>query len=211
MHTDIHRVYEILDGISPKEIRFLQEHDPFRFLCQVVMSAQTTDEAVNEVSKELFATYPDRHSLAQADVLDLERIIHPLGFFHMKAKHLIALASRLDGRQIPDTIAALCELPGVGRKTANCYLGDVLGQPAVIVDTHFARVVSRLGLTEGTDPAGIEEQIRSLLEPEKLYRFSMTANLFGRQVCHAKKPMCGTCPLAMLCPSKAVSAPETAK
>ncbi|MCH3908094.1 MAG: endonuclease III [Sphaerochaeta sp.] len=202
MRDVIHTIYDILDRTSPKEIRFLKETDPFRFLCQVVLSAQTTDEAVNEVSKQLFTLFPDRHSLAVADPADVERVIHRLGFFRAKAKHLIALANALDGEDIPRDISGLCALPGVGRKTANCYLGDIMGQPAVIVDTHFARVVRRLGLVDSTDPTIVEREIRSVLEPEKWYRFSMTANLFGRTVCHAKRPSCDTCPLATLCPSK---------
>ncbi|MFA7167846.1 MAG: endonuclease III [Sphaerochaetaceae bacterium] len=202
MRNVIDEVYSILDGISPKEIRFLRERDPFRFLCQVVLSAQTTDEAVNVVSKALFVAFPDKHSLATADSREVEEIIHRLGFFRTKAKHLIELAKALDGKDIPRDIPSLCALPGVGRKTANCYLGDILGQPAVIVDTHFGRVVRRLGLVDSDDPTVIEREIRASLESGKWYRFSMMVNLFGRTICHARNPQCSTCPLATLCPSK---------
>jgi endonuclease-3 len=196
------RVAKMLDAAMPPEIRFLGERDPFRFLVSVVLSAQTTDEAVNNVVPVLFGAYPTRHDLAHAPLPDVERIIHRLGFFHTKALHVIALASALDGKEIPETIDGLTRLPGVGRKTANCYIGDMLGKPAIIVDTHFGRVVRRLGLVDSSDPAKIEMEVKENLDSSLWYRFSMTANLFGRKTCHAKSPECAGCFLSSLCPSR---------
>ncbi len=195
-------IAERLDRLSPPTIRFLSERDPFRFLVCVVLSAQTTDQTVNSVVPGLFGRYPTRHALAYADQVEVENLIHATGFFHTKAKHIIALARELDGKEIPTTITELTKLPGVGRKTANCYLGDVLGCPAIIVDTHFGRVVRRLGLVDSRDPQVVEMELKRQLPEAMQYRFSMTANLFGRSTCHAKKPLCDDCPLRDLCPSK---------
>lgn len=195
-------IFETLDTLFPADIRFLEQRDPFRFLISVILSAQTTDRIVNVVAKELFAKYPDKESLAAASAEDIERIIYPTGYYRNKANHIIACSQALIGRDIPDTMEALVALPGVGRKTASCVLGDIHGKRAVIVDTHFSRVVNRLGLVDTKDPLKVEMHIVALLEDDKQYRFSMTANLFGRTVCHAKKPACETCPLSALCPSR---------
>lgn len=194
-------VAERLDELLPKDIQFLEQRDPFRFLISVILSAQTTDKIVNVVVKELFAAFPTVSSLASAKQETIEAIIYPTGYYRNKAKSIIACAAELEGKALPTTMEELVKLPGVGRKTASCVLGDIYGKPAIIVDTHFGRVVNRLGLVETTDPTKIEKQISAQLDPEKHYRFSMTANLFGRTVCHAKKPMCKECPLRDLCPS----------
>ncbi len=204
-------IAERLDRLSPPTIRFLSEREPFRFLVCVVLSAQTSDQTVNSVVPELFGRYPTRHDLAHAEQTDVERLIHATGFFHTKAKHIIALARELEGKEIPTTLAGLTRLPGVGRKTANCYLGDVLGRPAIIVDTHFGRVVRRLGLVDSCDPEVVEVELKRQLPETMQYRFSMTANLFGRTTCHAKKPLCDGCPLRDLCPSRGGQIPGPTK
>ncbi len=191
-----------LDEVSPKNIRFLEERDPFRFLVCVVLSAQTTDKMVNGVAPILFGRYPSRHDLASASLEEVEAIIHPLGFYHAKAKHIIALASSLDGREIPYTIEELARLPGVGRKSANCYVGDILGESAIIVDTHFLRVVNRLALVQNGNPSVVEKRMKEMLPKGMHYRFSMTANLLGREICHARHPLCASCPVGDLCPSR---------
>lgn len=196
-----------LDKLSPPVIRFLFEQDPFRFLVCVVLSAQTTDQTVNAVAPGLFSRYPTRHDLACAKQEDVERLIHATGFHHTKAKHIIALAKELEGKEIPGTLEELVKLPGVGRKTANCYLGDVLARPAIIVDTHFSRVIRRLGLADSANPVVVEKALKRLLPEQMQYRFSMTANLLGRTTCHAKKPKCEACPLSDLCPSKGGQTP----
>lgn len=192
-----------LDAYCPKEIRFLNEREPFRFLVCVVLSAQTTDQTVNSVVPALWKKYPTRQDLASASQIEVEEIIHATGFYHSKAKHIIALAASLIGKEIPTSIEELVKLPGVGRKTANCYIGDILHGPAIIVDTHFGRVVKRLGLVSSSEPAVVEKQLKKVLPLEKQYRFSMSANWFGRQVCHARKPECDRCPLSGSCPSRA--------
>ncbi|MFA6732499.1 MAG: endonuclease III [Sphaerochaeta sp.] len=191
-----------LDELLPRDIQFLEQRVPFRFLISVILSAQTTDRIVNVVVKELFKAYPDARSLAQAKPEDVEEIIYATGYYRNKAKSIIACAQQLVDRQVPDTMEELVKLPGVGRKTASCVLGDIYGKPAIIVDTHFARVVNRLGLVKTKEPAKVEKEIASLLDASKHYRFSMTANLFGRSVCHAKKPECEECPFSDLCPSR---------
>jgi endonuclease-3 len=200
LETKALTVYEILDRLSPAEIRFLEQADPFRFLVSVILSAQTTDRTVNSVARRLFAIYPTKETLANASVADVEEIIYPTGYYRMKAKNIVACAQALEERDVPSTLEDLVRLPGVGRKTANCVLGEVYARPAIIVDTHFGRVVRRLGLVSAKDPAIVEREIGALLEPRFHYRFSMTANLFGRTTCHAKKPSCDGCPLLSLCP-----------
>ena len=204
-------VYIILDELLPPHIQFLDQRDPFRFLISVILSAQTTDRIVNIVTGPLFERFPTVEALASAPLQEVEEIIFPTGFYRMKAKNIKACAQALIDKEIPSTMEELTQLPGVGRKTASCVLGDIYGKPAIIVDTHFGRVVQRLGLVDTKDPEKIESQIANLLEEEKHYRFSMTANMFGRTVCHAKKPLCEECPLNSICPSAAAFLKESSK
>lgn len=196
------KVYEILDKNSKEEIVFLDKKDPFQFLISVILSAQTTDKMVNIVTVELFDKYPDAKSLSKADYEDVCRIIKPTGFYKVKAKNIINCSKALVNKTVPDNIKELVKLPGVGRKTANCVIGDIYHQGAVIVDTHVKRVLNRLKIVEEKDPTKIEMKVRSLLEDKYLYRFSMTVNLHGREVCHARKPNCKDCCLKDLCPSR---------
>jgi endonuclease-3 len=196
------KVYEILDRSSKEKIVFLDKADPFQFLISVILSAQTTDRMVNIVTKDLFDKYPDATSLADANYLDVCQIIKPTGFYKVKAKNIINCAKELVGKSVPDNIEQLIKLPGVGRKTANCVIGDIYHKGAVIVDTHVKRVLNRLEVVKEKDPTKIEMIVRSLLEDKYLYRFSMTVNLHGREVCHARKPNCSGCVLKELCPSR---------
>ncbi|HKM06537.1 MAG TPA: endonuclease III [Sphaerochaeta sp.] len=196
-------VYAILDELLPPHIQFLEQRDPFRFMISVILSAQTTDRIVNIVTGPLFERFPTVEALASAPLEEVEEIIFPTGFYRMKAKNITSCAQALVDTEIPSTMEELVKLPGVGRKTASCVLGDIYGKPAIIVDTHFGRVMQRLGLVDTKDPEKIERQVSALLDESKHYRFSMTANMFGRTVCHAKKPLCEECPLRSLCPSAA--------
>ncbi|MGB4407079.1 MAG: endonuclease III [Sphaerochaeta sp.] len=196
-------VYTILDELLPPHIQFLEQRDPFRFMISVILSAQTTDRIVNIVTGPLFERFPTVEALAASSLEEVEDIIFPTGFYRMKAKNIKDCAQALVGKEIPSTMEELVKLPGVGRKTASCVLGDIYGKPAIIVDTHFGRVVQRLGLVDTKDPEKIERQVALLLEETKHYRFSMAANMFGRTVCHAKKPLCEECQLRDLCPSAA--------
>ncbi len=195
-------MFEILDVASPPEIAFLTQKDPFRLLISVILSAQTTDRQVNEVAKELFSHYGTAEALAEADIETVKQIIWSTGYYNAKAKNIIETARALVERHhkiVPLEMEQLITLPGVGRKTANVILGQLAGKPAIIVDTHFKRVVRRIGLTEAKTPDHIEREVATLLPPERQYRFSMIVNLHGRQVCHARKPACNICAVAPWC------------
>jgi endonuclease-3 len=197
-------IYNLLDKNSKEEIVFLNNRDPFQFLISVILSAQTTDRMVNIVTKDLFREYPDAKALAMADYQRVCEIIKPTGFYKVKANNIINCAKALIDKEVPDDIDQLVKLPGVGRKTANCVIGDIYNKGAVIVDTHVKRVLNRLGVVDEKDPTKIEMKVRSLLEDKYLYRFSMTVNLHGRLYCHARKPQCETCFLNSVCPKKGV-------
>ena len=195
-------IADTLDAHYPPKIEFLHFKSNFELLIAVILSAQTTDEQVMRVVPDLFAKYPTPQKMAKAPVEDLEDLIHATGFFRAKAKNIKATSQKLldmYGGVVPDTIEELVKLPGVGRKCANVVIGTVFDKPAVIVDTHFKRVTYRLGLTKNTEPDKIEADIRKILPAEKQYRFSMTANLHGRECCHARKPECDICILKDLC------------
>lgn len=196
------KIFTLLDNHYPKEIIFLDFKNPFQTLILVILSAQTTDRQVNTISGELFSRYPDAEALSKANVNEVEDIIRPVGFFKTKAKNIVATAGILVnqyGSKVPDSIEELVKLPGCGRKSANVVVGHCYNQPAVIVDTHFGRVTYRLGLTMSKDPAVVETDIRALVEPKNQYRFSMSVNLHGREICHARTPKCSECLLAGIC------------
>ncbi len=192
-------IYKILDEESPQKIVFLDKRTSFQFLISVILSAQTTDNMVNIVTKDLFEKYPNAEKLAEADFDDVCKIIKRTGFFRNKASNIINCSKSLIGRDVPSDIDELIKLSGVGRKTANCVIGDIYHKDAVIVDTHFKRVVNRLDIVSEKDPTKIEMLIRSKLEDKYLYRFSMIINLHGRNICHARKPECNNCCLLKLC------------
>ena len=178
--------------------------NPFELLVVTVLSAQTTDKRVNAVSPLLFAAYPDAKAMAAADRATLEGIVGPLGFFRAKTESLLklsqALVEKYDG-QVPPRLDDLVTLPGVGRKTANVVLGNAFGVPGITVDTHFGRLVRRLGWTEETDPVKVEHAIGALFPKRDWTMLSHHLIWHGRRRCHAKKPACGACPVARLCPS----------
>lgn len=178
--------------------------DPFQLLVVTVLSAQTTDRRVNAVRPTLFAAYPDPAAMAAAPREHLEQIVGPLGFFRAKTDALIklsqALVERYDG-QVPGRLDDLVTLPGVGRKTANVVLGNAFDVPGITVDTHFGRIVRRLGWTEETDPVKVEHAVGALFPKRDWTMLSHHVIWHGRRRCHAKKPACGACPLARLCPA----------
>jgi len=195
-----YRVYNTLDSIFPEDITFLNYESPFQLLISVILSARTTDRQVNGVTGELFRAYPDAASLASADPGIVEGIIRPVGYFRQKSGYIIKASAALASRQIPDTMEELLEIPGVGRKSANVILGAVYGKPAIIVDTHFSRVVCRLGWTSCLPPEAVEKELQRTIPPERQYRTSMMLNLLGRKHCHARNPGCQECPVTSLCP-----------
>jgi endonuclease-3 len=178
--------------------------NPFELLVVTVLSAQTTDRRVNAVRPTLFAAYPDPKAMAAAPREDLERIIGPLGFFRAKTESLLklsaALVERYDG-QVPGRLDDLVTLPGVGRKTANVVLGNAFGVPGITVDTHFGRLIRRFGWTEETDPVKAELAIAEIFPKRDWTMLSHHVIWHGRRVCHAKKPACGACTVARLCPA----------
>lgn len=182
----------------------LDFENAFQLLIATVLSAQTTDARVNQITPTLFERYPDAHALAAADRAEVEEIIRPTGFFRVKTDSLLKLASALvadHGGEVPATLEELTALAGVGRKTANVVLGNVFDVPGITVDTHVARTAQRLGWTQAKSPLAIERDIAALFAPEDWVMLCHRLIFLGRRVCHARKPDCGGCPVAQMCPS----------
>ncbi|MCU1530599.1 MAG: nth [Arthrobacter sp.] len=194
----------------------LDFRSPFELVVATVLSAQTTDVLINQVTPLLFERYPDARSLAEADPAELEAIIKSTGFFRAKARNLMALCNRLvdeyDG-EVPGRLEDLVTLPGVGRKTANVVLGNAFGIPGITVDTHFGRLARRFGWTDSDDPVRVESDVAELFEPKDWTLLSHRVVFHGRRVCHSRKPACGACVVANWCPSYGVgeTEPEKAK
>ncbi|NOU27498.1 MAG: endonuclease III [Polyangiaceae bacterium] len=182
------------------------DHDgPFQLLCATVMSAQTTDVAVNAITPALFARFPDARSMAKAEPRELEDLINRIGMFRQKSKNLVGLAQKLvaeHGGKVPDRLDALVALPGVGRKTANVVLGVAFGKPeGVVVDTHVQRLSQRLGWTKEQEPVKIEQDLVRALPRDQWDIASHTLIFHGRRVCFARKPNCEGCSVKAECPS----------
>lgn len=182
----------------------LEHENAFQLLVATMLSAQTTDRRVNQVTPALFARYPDARALSGADPGELERLIRPTGFYRMKAKRLIEMARLLEqrhGGEVPRTMSELTRLPGVARKTANVVLGVAFGlSTGVVVDTHVRRVSRRLGLTDHTDPVDIERDLMELIPRWRWIDVGHELIWHGRRLCHARRPACDRCALAPLCP-----------
>ncbi len=193
-----------LAGLYGKVECPLTHRNTFELLIAVILSAQCTDAAVNKVTPDLFAHYPDPSSLAQASLADIESIIRTLGLFRAKAKSLKRCAGQLvldHHGEVPSAMADLIKLAGVGRKTANVIRGHAFGEPGVAVDTHCRRLARRLGLTRQQNPVKIETDLARLLPPVEWTNFSHRLIIHGRRVCFARKPACPRCLLSRLCPS----------
>src|SRR6266550_3300731 len=187
----------------------LAHTNPFQMLVATILSAQTTDRSVNSVTPALFSRYPDAAALAHANPAEVEAMIKPTGFFHVKAKTIIAASAALIERfhgEVPPRIEDLVTLPGVGRKTANVVLGVAFGIPGFAVDTHVKRLTRRLALTKSTDPVKIEAEVTKMLPPEEWTGFSLRLILHGRRICLARTPRCPECVLNDFCPSSTVRA-----
>ena len=180
----------------------LDYESPFQLLVVTVLSAQTTDENVNKVAPILFERYPTVSDLAEADPEEVEAIVYSTGFYRQKTKSIIKLAQGIeeifDG-EVPMDIDSLVRLPGVGRKTASVLLAEAWGVPAIAVDTHVRRVTRRLGLTTQTNPVKIEQDLKALFPKSTWSGLSMRVIQFGRDVCDARRPLCGECELFGLC------------
>jgi endonuclease-3 len=198
------RMDRILAETYPDATAELDFTNPFECLVVTVVSAQTTDRRVNAASPALFAAYPTPEAMAAAPREHLEQLLGPLGFFRAKTDSVLKLSQALveqhDG-QVPAKLDELVKLPGVGRKTANVVLGNAFGLPGITVDTHFGRLARRFGWTEETDPVKVEHAVAALFPKRDWTMLSHHLIWHGRRRCHAKKPACGACPLAKLCPS----------
>lgn len=193
---------QALKEFYPDAVCSLEYSDPFQLLVAVRLSAQCTDARVNLVTPALFERYKTISDMAAADVAEVEKYIYSCGFYKSKAKSIVAAAQKIlgdFGGRVPDNMEELLTVPGVGRKTANLILGDVYSKPAVVVDTHCIRISNRLGLVKEKDPKKIEFQLKKLLEPSESSDFCHRIVLFGRDICTARSPRCGECPLAGVC------------
>ena len=201
------QVQAMVDGLKtlyPDGICSLQYEKDYELLFAVRLSAQCTDDRVNQLPPPLFARFPTLEDFAQADVEEVGEYIHSCGFFRAKSRDLVLCAQMLlsqHGGKVPGTMEELVALPGVGRKTANLILGDVFHTPGVVVaDTHCIRITGRLGLTDGTkDPGKVEKQLREILPPDESNDFCHRLVLHGRAICTARQAKCGMCPLAPVC------------
>ncbi|MFE0679576.1 endonuclease III [Streptomyces sp. NPDC058961] len=198
------RINRELAEVYPYAHPELDFRNPFELLVATVLSAQTTDLRVNQTTPRLFAAYPTPEDLAAANPEEVEELIRPTGFFRAKTKSIMGLATALRdefGGEVPGRLADLVKLPGVGRKTANVVLGNAFGVPGITVDTHFGRLVRRFGWTEQDDPVKVEAEICAIFPKSEWTMLSHRVVFHGRRICHARKPACGACPIAPLCPS----------
>jgi len=180
---------------------------PFQLAVATILSAQCTDVRVNKVTPALFASYPDAAAMAGAGIHHVEELIRSTGFFRNKAKNIVAMANAVMeeyGGEMPRTLDELVQLPGVGRKTANVILGNAFGVPGLTVDTHFLRLMRRLGITTSTNAVTVEKQVMPLLDEEEWTMFSHRLIFHGRRVCTARNPRCEECVLDDICPKVGV-------
>ncbi|MDO8430933.1 MAG: endonuclease III [Candidatus Binatus sp.] len=197
------RVSAALAKLYPNARISLDFATPWQCLAATILSAQCTDERVNQVTPALFREYPDARAMANADPERIQKLIVTTGFFRQKTRSLIASARAIverHGGEAPSELEDLVKLQGVGRKTANVILGHVYGKPGFVVDTHVRRLTKRLGFTRSTEPFEIERDLQAILPPRDWTPFSMRLILHGRQVCHARGPRCDECVVAGDCP-----------
>lgn len=198
------KINRVLAETYPDAHCELNFSSPFELLIATVLSAQTTDVRVNQTTPALFAAYPTPEDLAAADPESVETILKPLGFYRAKTKSVMGLSAALRDRfegEVPRTLDEMVTLPGVGRKTANVVLGNAFGVPGITVDTHFGRLARRFGWTTETDPVKVEAEVGELFPPKDWTLMSHHLIWHGRRVCHSRRPACGACALADLCPA----------
>ena len=210
------RINRELAEVYPYAHPELDFDNPFQLIVATVLSAQTTDLRVNQTTPALFAKYPTPEDLAAANPEVVEEILRPCGFFRAKTRSVIGLSKALvdnHGGEVPGRLEDLVKLPGVGRKTAFVVLGNAFGRPGITVDTHFQRLVRRWRWTEETDPDKIEAAVGALFPKSDWTDLSHHVIWHGRRICHARKPACGACPIAPLCPAygEGETDPEKAK
>lgn len=196
------KAIQILKKRYPEAVCSLTASNPFELLVAVRLSAQCTDARVNLVTPALFERYKTLDDYCNADIKDIERLIHSCGFYKSKAESIIGMArmirDKFDGR-VPDNIEDLITLPGVGRKTANLIVGDIYGKESIVVDTHMIRISNRIGLVTDKDPKKIEFALKKIVPAEEGSDFCHRIVLFGRDICSARKPLCEKCEMAEIC------------
>ena len=202
MEQKIKNILNILDEHYPDVRVALHYSNPLELLVATILSAQCTDERVNQITPYLFKKYPTAKDYATADLKTLEEDIKSTGFYKNKAKHIKeccqVLVEKYHG-QVPANLEILTKLPGIGRKTANVVLGNAFDISGIVVDTHVRRVANRLGLTKHQDPLKIEKDLMQLIPKEKWTKFSLQLTWHGRRICKARKPQCNKCPLHKWC------------
>ena len=197
-------IYRQLTKSYPNVRCELDYYSAFQLLVATVLSAQCTDKRVNQTTPALFKKYPNPKKMAKADLKEIQKLVKSTGFYRAKAKNIKGLSNKImeefDG-DVPSNLEDLITLPGVGRKTANVVLGHAFGIPGITVDTHFGRLSRRFGWSKQSDPVKVEFEVGELIPEKEWTNLSQRMIWHGRRVCHARKPACGACPLAKLCPS----------
>ncbi len=207
-------IYKTLVKSYPDADCELDFESPFQLLVATVLSAQCTDKRINAVTPKLFKKFGTPKKLASADIHQVEEIIRSLGLYRMKAQNIKALSQKLIhdfGGEVPSNIQDLITLPGVGRKTANVVLGHAFGIPGITVDTHFGRLSRRFGWSTSEDPTVVERDVAALIPEKEWTNLSQILIWHGRRVCHSRKPACGACPIARLCPSVGIGEMDKVK
>jgi len=197
-------MYRILSRHYPNVHCELDFKTPFQLLVATVLSAQCTDKRVNKVTPALFRRFKDPKKMAGANIVEIEDLIHSVGFFHTKARNIKSLSEKLMinfESEVPANLDDLVTLPGVGRKTANVVLGHAFGIPGITVDTHFGRLSRRFAWSDSEDPVKVEHEVGLLIPEKEWTNLSQRMIWHGRRICHSRKPACGACPLASMCPS----------
>ena len=203
MQEKVTNIIEALKRDYPDPACALHYKTDYQLMIAVRLSAQCTDERVNQVTPALFERFPSLEAFAAVDVAEVEEYVHSCGFYRHKARDIVLACQMLlekHGGKVPNTMEELLALPGVGRKTANLLLGDLYGTPgSVVCDTHCIRISNKLGLAKGKEPEKVEQQLRRILPPEESSDFCHRIVLHGRAVCTARKPQCEACSLAKWC------------
>jgi endonuclease III len=197
------QILDLLELAHPEAKCALDYRNPFELVSATILSAQCTDERVNQVTPALFLRYPDAKAMARARPEDLEAIVRPTGFFRAKSRSLLGCATalaELHGGEVPRTMDEMTKLPGVGRKTASVVLGHAYDiAEGIAVDTHVLRVTNRLGIARADDPLEVERQLMAVIPRERWTRTTDLVIFHGRKVCIARRPLCGECPVFALC------------
>ena len=207
-------IYRMLTKTYPEVDCELDFQNPLQLVIATVLSAQCTDKRVNSVTPRLFKKYKNVRAYVKAPIEDIEEIIFSLGFYHAKARHIKGLTTKIvedfDG-EVPATLEELITLPGVGRKTANVVLGHAFDIPGITVDTHFGRLSRRFEWSESKDPVKVEFEVGELIPQAEWTNLSQRMIWHGRRICHSRKPACGACPVAKLCPSAGIGETDKVK